>query len=253
MAAAPALPPGASAPPAGPPLAPADGPSWTVMVGIMLGLGASVGINLGNNLQSHGLHLMADRGLDRRPLIWKIGAATFGIASLINFGAFGFAPAAVLAPLESIQFVTNLIFGKFVNNAHITQRMVAGSMLIVGGCVVAVVFGPNRVAKFSVQELSDFWAETLWIMYLSFLVGFAGTAQLVHARLEAARIKKMPYKHDAVILPVTFAVSSAIIGSMCVVMSKCMSELVEIFVTEGADVSERPQSPLVILRCCSHP
>ena len=31
----------------------------------------------------------------------------FAVASIVNFGAFGFAPAAVLAPLESIQFVSS--------------------------------------------------------------------------------------------------------------------------------------------------
>ncbi|KAL3905257.1 MAG: hypothetical protein SGPRY_010975, partial [Prymnesium sp.] len=222
--------------PAAPPSAPVSDASWTVLVGILLGLSASVGINLGNNLQSLGLKRQKENKLERKPLVWKVGAFVFAVASLINFGAFGFAPAAVLAPLESIQFVTNLIFGSVVNNSIITNRMIAGSMLVVTGCIIAVIFGPNQVAKFSVDELTSFWADTWWILYLGFLSGFASAAQVVHIRFECAKARGRSYPYDSIILPVTFAVSSAVVGSMCVVMSKCMSELVEIFVTEGIDV-----------------
>jgi len=240
---APAQPPSAPpAPPMAPPSSPGDGGSWTVIVGIVLGLTASIGINLGNNLQALGLSIQAQSGEEKKPRVWWIGAVTFGVASLINFGAFGFAPAAVLAPLESIQFVTNLIFGKVVNKAIITNKMYGGSALVVSGCIIAVSFGPNKVAKFTEEDLRQFWYATGWIVYCSFLVGFFCAAQLVHLKFERARTLAQAYKHDSIILPVTFATSSAIVGSMCVVMSKCMSELTEIFVTgpNGPDVLASP-------------
>jgi len=226
-----------------PPASPDDSSAgWTVIVGIVLGLTASVGINLGNNLQALGLTIQAQSGEEKKPRVWWIGATTFGIASLINFGAFGFAPAAILAPLESIQFVTNLIFGKFVNKAIITNKMYGGSALVVAGCITAVSFGPNKVAKFTEHDLQQFWYATGWIVYCSFLVGFFCAAQMVHMKFERARRLAQAYKHDSIVLPVTFATSSAIVGSMCVVMSKCMSELTEIFVTgpNGPDVLASP-------------
>ena len=39
--------------------------------------------------------------------------------------------------------------------------MVIGSALVVGGTVLACVFGPSTVAEFDVQELIDFWAVRL--------------------------------------------------------------------------------------------
>jgi hypothetical protein len=40
------------------------------------------------------------------------GTAIFIFGSVINFAAFAFAAASVLAPLEAVQFITNLVFGK---------------------------------------------------------------------------------------------------------------------------------------------
>ena len=39
--------------------------------------------------------------------------------------------------------------------------MVVGSALVVGGTVLACVFGPSTVAEFEVQELVDFWTVRL--------------------------------------------------------------------------------------------
>lgn len=44
-----------------------------------------------------------------------LGSVVFFVASLIQFAAFAFAPASVVAPLESLQFIANIAFGKFVN------------------------------------------------------------------------------------------------------------------------------------------
>lgn len=155
--------------PAVPPSAPVSDASWTVLVGILLGLSASVGINLGNNLQSLGLKRQKESKLERKPLVWKVSAIVFAVASLINFGAFGFAPAAVLSPLESIQFVTHLIFSSVVKFSIITNRMIVGSIFVVTSCIIAVIFGPNQVAKFSVDELTSLWADTWWILNFGFL------------------------------------------------------------------------------------
>ena len=49
--------------------------------------------------------------------------------------------AAVLAPLESVQFVSNLLFALFVNHINVTWRMIHGSALIIFGTILAIAFG----------------------------------------------------------------------------------------------------------------
>ena len=57
---------------------------------------------------------------------WVIGTIIFVSGSLLNFVAFAYAAQSMLASLESVQFVTNLLFGKFLLGAHVTQTMLAG-------------------------------------------------------------------------------------------------------------------------------
>lgn len=44
--------------------------------------------------------------------LWYIGAFLLVAGSLVNFASFGFAPQSLLASLGSVQFISNVIFGK---------------------------------------------------------------------------------------------------------------------------------------------
>ena len=46
----------------------------------------------------------------------------------------------MLASLESVQFVTNLLFGRLLLKAKITETMLAGTMLTVIGTVLVRLF-----------------------------------------------------------------------------------------------------------------
>ena len=113
-------------------------------LGILLGLCGSVMINVGNNVQALGMGLdAAQQDLDekkrsKRPkVLWISGTVTFIVGSVINFVAFVFAAASVLAPLEAIQFDSNLVFARFVTKVPVSRKMVAGSALIVAGTIGA--------------------------------------------------------------------------------------------------------------------
>ena len=89
--------------------------SYCMPLGIIIHVVGSVGINIGQNLQAMGLEALGPSMMHKpcSSKLWVIGMTTFIIASLVTFGALALASASVLVPLESIQFVVNLIFGKF--------------------------------------------------------------------------------------------------------------------------------------------
>ena len=103
-------------------------PTWGYPLGIFAGVVGSIGINIGQNLQASGLAALdeAERHRPTRSRLWVIGLGVFIAFSLINFGALALAPASVLTPLESIQFVTNIVWNKFVNNKPVSRRMNGG-------------------------------------------------------------------------------------------------------------------------------
>lgn len=57
-------------------------------------------------------------GADERLFRWRVracwccGAVLLVVGSLVNFASFGFAPQSLLASLGSVQFVSNVVFGK---------------------------------------------------------------------------------------------------------------------------------------------
>ena len=89
------------------------------VIGVSMGVCGSIGINIGQNLQAAGIQSldMEDRTKPHKSRTWIIGTTIFVVFSLINFAALALAPASVLTPLESIQFVTNALYNRVVNKA----------------------------------------------------------------------------------------------------------------------------------------
>jgi len=96
------------------------------------------------------------------------GTSIFIFGSFINFAAFALAAASVLAPLEAVQFITNLVFGKIVHGHTISGKMKVGSFLTAIGTIVAIACGPMSVYEFEIDDLLCFWQSPLWIAYVSF-------------------------------------------------------------------------------------
>jgi hypothetical protein len=104
--------------------------------------------------------------------VWLAGTIMFLTGSIINFVAFAFAPQSILASLEGIQvkhkfypirlhaltlqyinpgilcsslffllsqFVTNVLFGKFVLSSNVTITMYIGTAVTCAGIVVIVL------------------------------------------------------------------------------------------------------------------
>ena len=216
-------------------------------LGILLGLLGSILINVGNNVQAVGMGMVeeqkkrAEQGgpppTRRAKRIWTAGTITFVIGSVINFAAFAFASAAVLAPLEAIQFVSNLIFARYVTKVPVSQKMVVGSALIVLGTIGAVASGPMSVYSFSIPQLRSFWKSPTWVVYL--IVAWALSLGLqVFWHMQMRKVKEGgTASGPPALMPIFYAVSSALIGTQSVVQAKCFSELVELWLSGETLVS----------------
>ena len=178
-------------------------PLWSIALGLVLGLLGSIAINTGNNLQSMGLKELQKReeldeldngGSDeaekpaREPSesrTWVMGTAVFVTGALLNFASYAFAPSVMLAPLESIQFVTNIIFGRVLLKKKIRKRMMVGTVLICGGTLMAVLTaGLSKPTALSGRPHSlkrQYMGETVNSeLYLSYLALSVVSALFLH-------------------------------------------------------------------------
>jgi len=208
----------------------ASGNDSSFLIGVAMGVFGSVLINIGQNLQASAMQ--GNPAVQAKPCIsrtWVMGLSTFVCGSLLNFLAFTFASASILVPIEAVQFVVNVIYGKYVNKKAISSRMLVGVALTISGTVLCVSFGSSDTRCFTLDEMILFWTQPLWWIYLiiSFSVAFGALGLYRRYRREIAA-GGAPKNHQYV-LPVSFAVSSALLGGgQMIVHSKAIAELFEL-------------------------
>ena len=168
----------------------------------------------------------------------------FTVFSLINFAALALAPASILTPLESIQFVTNVFYGKFINKAAITYKMYLGVACTVVGTALSVIFGAPGGGCHSVEKLASFWTKPIWWTYLVTTIIVAAIAYAVHVTYGRRKRAGRPGPAHQIISPITFAISSALAGgaqmsAFSVDRTSHMPQHVHICRPAGASCDER--------------
>lgn len=204
--------------------------AWGIYLGVGMGVFGSIGINIGQNLQAAGLKKLPleQRAKPCGSRQWIIGMIVFVSFSMLNFAALAFAPASILTPLESIQFVTNVVYNRLVNRAVVSVRMLLGVGLALVGTVLSVVFGASGSGCHTSAQLEAFWMHWSWWVYLAGSLSLGLAAWIVH-RVYAARLAANPEKpppYYRLVMPICFTLSSALFGgAQMIVHSKVFSEL----------------------------
>ena len=98
--------------------------------------------------------------------LWLAAMIVFVVANLANFASFAFAAQSLLAALGSIQFVSNVVFARLVNKERITRQTVVGTLVIVAGCIVLVLFGSHDSPVYTVDDLLALYGNPGYIAYL---------------------------------------------------------------------------------------
>ena len=222
-----------------------------------MGVAGSVGINIGQNLQASGLQALpeAQRNQPHRSKLWRFGLTMFILFSLANFAALALAPASVLTPLESIQFVTNIAWNTIVNKKAASRRMLTGVALSLMGTVLTVVFGAQPSGCHSLAELKSFWASGAWWTYLAATLTLAAAALAYHSALRRRQLERPDHlpPHATLLLPVAYTLSSALVGgAQMIVHSKVVSEVLAMLLQGDASVfaSWLLYVELLLVTCC---
>jgi len=159
---------------------------------------------------------------------WVVGTIVFVTGSLLNFASYAFAAQSMLASLESIQFVTNLIFGKFMLGATVTQTMLAGTCLTVTGTVLAVQFSSKETLELNTNDIKILYHNPGYVTYLIFLGVFTAILHILYKKLTERVRTNQPVKHSEIVLPCVYSVSSALFGTQSVVQAKVLAELLAV-------------------------
>ena len=151
------------------------------------------------------------------PSTFYVGSALFVSGSLLTFVAFGFAAQSLLASLEGVQFVSNVVFAKVIRGTPITAAILLGVAMIVGGVAVVVLSGSHDTVTFTTSELMYLYVDNG--LYQAFLVIAGGSAVFLRYTEKAyskRQAQGRPWPGSVTIIPLTYAAFSAIFGTQSV-------------------------------------
>ncbi|KAJ1428559.1 magnesium transporter NIPA-domain-containing protein [Ochromonadaceae sp. CCMP2298] len=205
------------------------------VLGVVLGTTGSIGNNLGNNL----VRLIGspdtsscEKECEAKPGLYSwcfIGRLTFVIGNLVSFASFAFGAQSLIASLDSVQFVSNVIFGWWVHNEPVTANVLGATAAILGGNIMVVIFGNRDAQELTSTDLINLYKNNnvyhayLALAFVIWLVNHKTYVFYENARLKEGRLL---WKHSF-IEPFCYAVSSAVVGTQAVLNSKSLALLLE--------------------------
>jgi magnesium transporter len=163
---------------------------------------------------------------------WRtIGTTIFVVGNLFTFASFGFGAQSLIAALESIQFVSNVFFVKYVHKSPITHRMSLSTLSIVAGNILVVIFASHAAGLIDSDSMIHLYVtNTAYHVYMSLaFVTWVVTTYIFRVYYHSRVVLEQPlrWKHNF-LEPFCYAVSSAILGTQAVLNSKCMSMLLQV-------------------------
>lgn len=162
---------------------------------------------------------------------WRlIGITTIVLGNLFTFASFGFAAQSLLASLESVQFVSNVVFVRYVHKETVTLRMVLATLSIVVGNTLVVIFSDHAAKLYTSKDLLHLYrTNSAYQGYLVVALFFWAFFHYIYTVYHKARVEegRLLWKHSF-LEPFAYAFSAGIIGTQAVLFSKCMSMLIQI-------------------------
>ena len=234
-------------------------PDWAI--GVILITVGSIGNNLGNNLMSlgHAEERKAKEGQSEKAGLsaknadmeshppeegpnvnaeeekpkrswWLIGTIIFVSGALFTFASFGFGAQSLLASMESVQFVSNVVFVYLVHGQEVTMRMVLATLSIVGGNILVVIFSDHAAQLLVSADINHLYlTNTAYQVYAGLALALCGASYLLfrhyyHSRVE---LRRPPLWMHSLVEPLSYTICAAILGTQAVLQSKTLSMLLQ--------------------------
>lgn len=215
--------------------------SW--LIGVTMNLLGSIILNVGTNFMKFGFIIKkqleaSEPGpgadtvglLDKKvptPRVWYIGVALMVLGGITVFASLGFAPQSLLAPLGSIQFVSNVFLGRFLLKERVTMRVVVATALLMLGSALSVAFGDHEHQEYNLDKLKHLYTPG-YLAYLACLAVLCGALHVTYLKYHERALQggHMLLPHHKYVYPLSYCNVSAIIGTQGAIFAKAASHII---------------------------
>ena len=155
---------------------------------------------------------------------WVIGTVVFVSGSLLNFASYGFAAQSLLACLEAIQFVTNILFSKFLLGVDVSPKQWTGTAIITLTVLVCIWFAGKEELTTTIPDMIILFGKYGFLAYVIFMCAGVIFLYAIHIRYQAAIDRKEKLPNASAVIQVSYATGFALFGTFSVVLAKCMAQ-----------------------------
>lgn len=115
-----------------------------------------------------------DNGTGRQPWIRAFGMLlALLVGPIMEACAYAFATQSLLAPINGLDLIWNILLSPFVLNERLTGSRIAGTMLVFLGSVVAPISGPHESAPLDLDHLQQIFLSSNFFVYSIVFVALA--------------------------------------------------------------------------------
>jgi len=140
------------------------------LIGILLAISGGIIIAVSLSLQKYSHNKLKLKGKEdtldylKSPM-WWLGMVLMGVGELMNFLAFGFAPAALVTPLGCIAVLLNALIAVIFLDEKCTKNIIFGVVIITVSAVVLIIFAPKDDATPNAEQIQDYFTNWMFIVY----------------------------------------------------------------------------------------
>ncbi|KAF4668045.1 NIPA-like protein 3 [Perkinsus chesapeaki] len=221
--------------------------AWGFALGICVNIAGAVTTNLGTVLMK--FHAAVRNG--HGPWL-KVGLLLFCIGSILTFSSFALAPQSLLAGVSAVQFVSNLLFARFLLGEKFTISNITGTVIIIMSIVLLVVASVETENPSSVDEIFDDYYFSFTHLY--FIIGLVSlcsalsfafwirTGVLVFWLRKSPKAKRLQWelslprsqgRYTRFVLPLLYSTVAASLGGQSVVAGKVLAMVLAAGIVEG--------------------
>ncbi|CAK9094247.1 Probable magnesium transporter NIPA8 [Durusdinium trenchii] len=201
------------------------GPSyylWAIGLGlaVLFSFLNAVALNLQKlSLNSHG----EDVPVVRQPL-WLGGFFLLLLGSIVDFIAFGLAPASLLAPLAALSLVWNMVAAPCFLKEKLQRDQIIATFIIFAGAVVTVVFSDHTSPTYTLEILKQLFLRQAMLVYSAVVPCVIMAHMLVIALTE----RRPHWKRKRVVMRLNmigYAGAAGVCGGQSILFAKSTVEL----------------------------
>lgn len=162
-------------------------------------------------------------------LSWWSGLSFMIVGAMFDFAALGFGAQSIVAPLGALTLVVNLGLAKLIHKEQPTLFDVLATMMILFGCILAVIFAPKQTEFTSVDYLLHRYTQPTFALYAMVILGiiafFVISLHQTERSLELGETDALEYARLQRFHRFGYPTLGGVIGAQSVLFAKSLDEL----------------------------